>query len=95
MFDFVTAFAATALIATPAQAGERSVTVRHADLDLNSDAGRARLNHRIAMATEQVCGSYANVAADEGIAIDRCRDSVRRDVARQRTGRSAAQVARR
>jgi UrcA family protein len=97
MSKFITAFAvAAALIATPALAGERSATVRHADLDLKSDAGRSELNRRLAAATEQVCGSYASVGADEVDAIKRCRDGVQRDVARQVAARwGVTMVARR
>lgn len=91
MSKFIAAIAAATLIAAPALAGERSVAVRHADLDLKSDAGRAALNQRLAAATEQVCGSYASVGADEWDAIKQCRLSVQRDVARQ----LSVQVARR
>ncbi|MDG2533225.1 UrcA family protein [Sphingomonas sp. HITSZ_GF] len=95
MYKFITAFAAATLIASPALAGER-VTVRHADLDLKSDAGRAELNRRLAAATEQVCGSYASVGADEAHLVRQCRDGVQRDLARQLAARwGAAQVARR
>lgn len=91
MIKFIAALAAATLFAAPALAGERSVTVRHADLDLSSVAGRAELGRRLASATERVCGSYASAGADEALEIRRCRTGVRRDVARQRT----AQVARR
>ncbi len=83
MTRFIIALTAATLIATPALAGGRSVVVRHADLDLKSDAGRHQLNRRIAAATEQVCGSYASVNADEAMQIDRCRKTVQQDVARQ------------
>lgn len=83
MSKFIVAFAAATLIASPALAGERSATVRHADLDLKSDAGRVELNRRLAAATEQVCGSYASVGADEWDAILRCRAEARRSIARQ------------
>jgi UrcA family protein len=96
MTKFIATLAAFTLFAAPALAGERDVVVRHADLDLKSDAGRNQLNRRIAAATEQVCGSYANASADEAVRIDRCRDGVRRDVASQLGARrGSAQLARR
>ncbi|WHU02003.1 UrcA family protein [Sphingomonas sp. NIBR02145] len=96
MCKFIAALAAATLFATPALAGDRSVAIRHADLDLKSEAGRTELNRRLAVATEQVCGSYASAGADEAVAIKRCRDGVQRDVARQLTARwGATQVARR
>ncbi|MBB4837460.1 UrcA family protein [Sphingomonas kyeonggiensis] len=96
MCKFIAALTAATLFATPALAGDRSVAIRHADLDLKSEAGRTELNRRLATATEQVCGSYASAGADEAVAIKRCRDGVQRDVARQLTARwGVAQVARR
>lgn len=35
----------------------RSVAVRYADLDLKSDAGKARLHKRVAYAAERVCAT--------------------------------------
>lgn len=96
MCKFIIALAAATLLATPALAGDRSVAIRHADLDLKSEAGRSELNRRLATATEQVCGSYASAGADEAVSIKRCRDGVRRDLARQLTARwGTTQVARR
>ncbi|NYT41188.1 UrcA family protein [Sphingomonas sp. R-74633] len=83
MTKFIAAFAAATLIATPALAEERTVFVSHTDLDLKTDAGRNALNRRLAAATEQVCGSYSNVAADELDTVKSCRAKVQRDVARQ------------
>ncbi|NIJ65273.1 UrcA family protein [Sphingomonas leidyi] len=96
---FIAALAAATLLAVPALAEgrpERSATVRHADLDLNSAAGRAALDRRLAAATEQVCGSYAGADQDEAGRIQRCRATVERDVGRQLAARwGAARVARR
>jgi UrcA family protein len=83
MSKFIAAFAVATLIATPALAGERTVIVRHADLKLDTAAGRGALNRRIAAATEQVCGSYASVSAYEVDTVKACRAAVARDVARQ------------
>lgn len=76
MYQFATALAALSLIATPALAGQQAVTVRHADLDLSGQAGRAELDRRIAAATEQVCGSYAATTPEEQRAIKQCRRGV-------------------
>ncbi len=96
MCKFIIALTAATLSATPALAGDRSVTIRHAAFDLKSEAGRDQFNRRIAAATEQVCGSYANASAEEVVQIDRCRRAVERDVARQLSARwGVAQVARR
>lgn len=86
MYKLIAAFAAAGLIATPALAAPqsgRTVTIRHADLDLSSATGRATLDRRLAAATEQVCGSYAGADQDEAMAIQRCRTAVARDVSRQ------------
>jgi len=74
------AFAA-ALIATgaPAFAGQDAgiVRVRYADLDLSTATGARTLRHRIAMAMESACGSYAGTATSAGMseadAITKCR----------------------
>jgi UrcA family protein len=96
MHKFITAFATASLFATPALAGERTAIVRHADLDLKSEAGRNQLNRRIAAATEQVCGSYAGASADEVTAINRCRGEAQRGIAVQLSKRwGATAVARR
>lgn len=83
MTKFIAVFAAATLIATPALAGERSVTVSHAGLDLKSEAGRAELNHRLAAATEQVCGSYAGATDGEVRDIGQCREEAARRIAAQ------------
>jgi UrcA family protein len=96
MTKFIAAFAAATLIATPALAEDRTIHVSHADLDLHSDAGRNALNRRLAAATEQVCGSYSSVAADELDRVKSCREQARRDIARQLAVLwGATQVARR
>lgn len=49
--------ATLAMVPAHAELGApRSVVVSFADLNLNSDAGQARLNKRIAFAAETVCG---------------------------------------
>lgn len=99
MPKFIAALAVATLIAAPALAQgrpDRSAVVRHADLDLRSDAGRAALNHRLAAATEQVCGSYAGADQDDERQIRRCRNTIGADIARQLAARrGAALVARR
>jgi UrcA family protein len=67
--------AAPALAAPPAGAAARRVSF--ADLDLATADGRAQLGHRIAMAIEQVCGSYAAASVSDTSDIDRCRAEAR------------------
>lgn len=96
MTKFIAAFAAASLIASPALAGERSIAVGHADLDLNSDAGRRALDHRLHAAIAQLCGSYAAADSDQVDRIMRCEAEARRGIASQlRTRRNATAVARR
>jgi UrcA family protein len=72
----------------------KTVTVHHADLDLSSESGRAKLNRRIANATETLCGSYAGVMAEGARQIDACRASAGQQIATQIAQlRSPAQVA--
>lgn len=49
--------AAFMMVAAPAMANIRSENVRHADLDLASTEGRARLDTRIRQAVKKVCGT--------------------------------------
>lgn len=46
-----------AMITTSAMANVKTQKVRHADLDLSSVEGRARLDMRIRQAVKQVCGT--------------------------------------
>lgn len=69
------ALAATAL-AAPAFAGRPeapATAVRYADLDLSRGGDVARLQHRVAMALERVCGSYAGADPVEAQDIAHCR----------------------
>jgi len=70
----------TLLATTPVQAealtapnGDKMRIVRHADLDLATPGGRAKLDHRVALALESVCGSYANRSVEEQNKVARCR----------------------
>jgi UrcA family protein len=57
---------ASALMATtPVLANEKTKEVRHADLDLSSAEGRARLETRIRQAVKQVCGSPRGITIVE------------------------------
>jgi len=88
---FASIAGAATLIAAPASATgqERSVTVRYADLDLSSPAGKRALDRRIARATETVCGSYAGAGDQEAREIQECRAQI----AAKRTARGEALVA--
>jgi UrcA family protein len=64
------------LALTPARAESdtpRSVTVSFADLNLKSDAGKARLERRIAVAASTVCGPVDRLSMTDRRANDDCR----------------------
>jgi len=75
--------AAPALAESPL-AETRVSMVRTADLDLNSDAGRRQLDHRLVRAAREVCG----VASDADLAgsndIRQCRADVLADARTKR-----------
>ena len=60
-------FFLSAATCLPASAGDRRVNegpstrVKFGDLDLNTDAGRRELLHRLSKAASRVCGEYAYV----------------------------------
>jgi UrcA family protein len=78
------AFVALALLTgTPVSAQDSAVTIRITDLDMGNPPDAAKLRRRIALAMEQVCGSYATVErADEGI-VTSCRRAARADLEHQ------------
>jgi UrcA family protein len=64
------------LALSPAHAemeGPRSVTVSFADLNLSSDAGKARLERRIATAAATVCGPVDRLSFSDRRTNDDCR----------------------
>jgi UrcA family protein len=91
------AFFAAAVILTAAAQAEtpinidepRSAVVQLGDLNLASPQGRSALNHRVASAIEEVCGSYSNVTEPSEIdRIDACRMAARQSADRQLAERS-------
>ena len=90
MFKFVTTAALLALSAavqaeTPINVdAPRTALVQVGDLSLSTAHGRLLLNRRIAVAIEEVCGSYAGVnEPSETDRIDGCRIAARRSADRQ------------
>jgi len=82
MFKRAALAAAIALTTAPAFAASPEAgasAVRYADLDLASARGVKILHHRIAVALEAVCGSYAgttnSAGDDEARQIAQCRAS--------------------
>ncbi len=68
----------------PAPADQIMVTVRYADLDLQTATGNRALQRRLGSAIEQVCGSYAGVHEDSELRyIGDCRNDTRRQADRQ------------
>ena len=71
-----------AALAVPAHAQELSVSVGYGDLDLASDAGVARLDHRIDDAIGTVCGDgLGQRPLSKIMAIRKCAKETRADVA--------------
>jgi UrcA family protein len=54
-----------------------SVTVRHADLDLTTAAGRAALDRRVARAAREVCGPETPYDLYAKVRLRQCRDAAR------------------
>jgi UrcA family protein len=91
------ATAAAVFTAAPALASDpaaRTVKVRTADLDLANPADARKLSHRVAGATEAVCGSYAGARDGREDEIAACRADVARQLAPQLAAvRAQARVA--
>lgn len=71
-----------AVLAAPAHAQELTVSVGYGDLDLASEAGVARLDHRIDAAIDTVCGdTLGQQPLTKVMAIRKCAKDTRADVA--------------
>lgn len=78
------------LALTPAHAemgAPHSVTVSFADLDLNSSAGKARLERRIATAAREVCGPVDQLSYSDRRSNEACKQD-----AIARAGRAMVEV---
>lgn len=53
--------------------------VRYDDLDLSSPRGRERLNTRVRMAVNSVCGVWSARSLSEKALVQRCRDKAMKD----------------
>ena len=76
--------------AAPALAAEPATSLRHvrtADLDLGSEAGRRKLDQRLANAARELCGTASNLDVEGRNLVRRCRSET---LARARAGRVAA-----
>ena len=88
MTRFILSLAAIATLTTaaPALASDptaSTVKVRTADLDLSNPADARKLGHRVAGATQAVCGSYAGARDGREDEIAACRADVARQLAPQ------------
>jgi len=92
----ITAVAVTAAVANvcPAQARSPSnqVTVSHADLNLDSAAGRATLDRRVAGAVRQLCGRFAPVQTGLADTSRDCAEAAYSSAAAQRDAIGARRV---
>lgn len=73
---FTAAAIVAATLATPVLAGNPEMPtarISYADLDLTRGSDVAKLQHRVAVALESVCGSYDNVGTIEARDIAQCR----------------------
>lgn len=80
---YLIAAVALGAFATPASAQPAEVSVKVADGELDTRAGRARLRQRVAAAIEQLCGSYAAIEPYQWPDIDKCWKSAWREANRQ------------
>lgn len=78
------AFAATPALAQAAPSAEDRIVVRTADLDLGSATGKRTLDHRIAIAIVEACGSASNVDLEGRNAVRACRVEARAQAAAER-----------
>jgi len=82
------AFTATPALAEPPVTV--STTVQTADLDLSSQAGQQALNHRLALAAKEVCGTASDVDVAGKNDVRRCRTETLASLASERDQRIAA-----
>ena len=66
---------AAPVLAEPAPAQNVSI-VQTADLDLSTNSGRAKLDHRLVIAANEVCGAAADVDLAGQNAVYKCRADV-------------------
>ena|SRR5215217_7406913 len=67
---------AAPLLAEPSAPALNVSIVRTVDLDLSTDAGLRQLDHRLAIAAREVCGTASDVDLAGKNAVRRCRDGV-------------------
>ena len=82
-----------AFTATPALAEQpvtATATVQTANLDLSSQAGRSALDHRLAQAVKDVCGSASDVDIAGKNDVRRCRVETLANLTAERDERIAA-----
>ena len=81
--------AATPALAAPAEPVTGHIVVRTADLDLGSESDRRRLDHRLATAAVEACGTASNVDLSGRNEVRRCLRATRAFLAGERDQRLA------
>ena len=71
--------------AAPAAATPDTVIVSYADLDLNAEAGLARLDSRLERAVRRVCGPAFPLSPYSSAEVRTCRDATRASLRAQRS----------
>lgn len=81
--------AATPALAAPAEPVSERIVVRIADLDLDKDSDRRRLDHRLARAAVEACGTASNADLAGRNEVRRCVQETRAFLAGERDRRLA------
>ena len=80
----LSAFTAAPALAQAAPSAETRIVVSTAHLDLGSATGKRTLDHRIATAIVEACGSASNVDLEGRNAVRACRVEARAQAAAER-----------
>jgi len=80
------AFVTAAIVAAPAAAEPRSVTLTVSRADFATPQAKAQLDRRVRGAIESVCGSYAAIESSQSAEMDKCWTDARAQAEAKLTG---------